>query len=271
MIEFSLLELREFISISNTYGLSLNEYSLITLRLALQRTCEDFKIKNFLDFVRQFQQSNEVKVAMHKRIFTHPKDLLRDAGNWQFVLKRSEAILSNKDKRVLIIDNSVGADITSFFLLCKLLKIHLSCTVDWYSFYGSFVVTDPIMFSAKDFEIAQSNLLSNSSMLEEYLILRSGDYHFDFNYPINKAEINADIQSLLPFQNKYDFVLSQNVSLKFNFAGHERFFKSCLFISNKNAVLFFGTRENLKQFSSFWQLKQPYKELNYFINEKGYY
>ena len=271
MIEFSLLELREFISISTTNGLSFTDYSFISLRLALQRTCEDFKIKDFLDFVRQFQQRNEVKKALQLRILSQPKDLLRDVANWQYVIRINEALLSDPTKSVLIIDNNFGSDITSFLILCRLLKIPLSCKLEWYSFCGSFVWAESMRFSGKDLEIAQSNFQSNTVRLLEHFTLKLGDYYFNCEYSLGKAEINLDEQSIIPLKNSYDLIISQNNSLKFNFGGHDRFFKACLSVSKKNGGLFFGARENLKQSSCFSQLKQQHKDLNYFINEKGYY
>lgn len=267
MIEFSLLELREFISITEGSNFSLRDYSFISLRLALQRTCDDFKIKNFLDFVRQFQQNTEVKKTLKQRIVAHPKELLRDAGNWQYVLKSCQTIIADERKKVLILDNNSGADVVSFFLLCALQKIVVNCSVYWYSFSEMLNITDDVVFSQKDIETAQSNLQTNALNLAEYFLVNGNVYHYKLTGLLQKAEIINNEGSLLPFQIKYDLLISQNNSLKYNFAGHEHFFKSSLAAVNTNGAVFFGSRENLKQCSCFNQLLQPQRDLNYFINE----
>lgn len=265
MTEISLLDLREFIALSANYNYGFHEFSSIALRLALQRVCGEMKIKKFSDFLNAYAQNAALRQAVKTRVFIHPGELLRDIAAWEFVIGSCKVKLADPLCKLLIIDNSGMADSANFFLAARIFDCEVNAEVYWYCSSKDVGCKKKLLLTSKEIETAQANMHAYKIDVSNYLKRDAEKFVFEFNDKIKPAKTDSSISKLLPVTDVYDLIISQNNSLVFNFATHEKYFYACYSAAAIGAGLFFGTKESLINASVFNLLYQPSKEFNYFV------
>ncbi len=227
MTDFSLLDLREFVSVAEQYDDRVRDFSSISLRLALQRICDEMKLKQFSAFLQSYSQSAALRYAVKQRISTHPRELFRDVKVWQAVLETNTALLGNSQAKVLIIDNSFMSETATLFICAAFLKIEVTASIEWINSLGTRSQKRTLHLNRKEFEVAKANVESLGIDLSEYFREEAANFVFDFPSNCSAAELNSQTNMVLPLEQKYALLISQNNSLVLNFAGQDKFFKAC--------------------------------------------
>lgn len=267
MLEISLLDLRDFIASAKEWGRNYSDYSIVGLRLRLQKICAKQRLNEFNKFLFDFKNKEELRTAVFDCIPCHPGELFRDAELWRnFILLEKES-LENPSCHILIYDNSNMSDTLTFLICAAFLEVKLRAAISIGGSMRPKRESRDVTFDVKEMDNAQLNFSALSSQIQLISMFEQQEAHFHFRLPEMVAFLQESFSELPEFKCKqeFDLLLSHNNSLKYNYVGQQKYFVSCLQALKDGGRAFFGLRENFSSCHNSTRLVQPDPLLNRFI------
>lgn len=260
LAEISLKELRDFVETTDKHSsFNLSELSLVSLKLRLQLLIKKYKVGDFQNFRKLYDEDSQFKEKVQNEIIPMPNELFRDAENWLLLIKELKIILTNGNKvKIAICEPGKWADTITLLIALKEHGILEQTVLDVYPLRKQYQQMNT-SFDLKELELGQINKsnFSNKELIANYFKKNETDYEFMDDF-LAEIKIIPSFEKNIFSEEKYDVVIARNITIGYNFNVHEKIFKTYLDLLNKKGILFVGNRESFKWCGDYLQLS--YKE-----------
>lgn len=252
LVEISLIELRDFISIiESNFKIELGHFSLISLKLRLQFLISEYHFTTFPSFYTHFMQDEVFRKTILSRIVVQPNELYRDADDWEVFGNELSKINSANKLKIALFESGNFAETITFIICLKRFKLLDKCELSIVDLNNRSSLPLLIPFTLKEYELGETNFsgLRNQEKFSDFFTKKESV--FNFSIP-SEIKINFIKQGeLLNYKESFDAVVARNITLNYNFEVHQKLYNSYLNILEKGGLLYVGNKENFSWCAGF--------------------